>query len=282
MTRETGEQVGEKRVGSVNVYILTLFPQMFSGVLGASILGRAIERGIIRVKLVDIRDFTHDAHKTADDYPYGGGPGMVMKPEPVYEAVDAVKEEIAGSGSQERPCVCLMTPQGELFCDRMARELAGFSNLVLICGHYEGFDERVRYLADREISIGDYVLTGGEIPAMVVLDAVARHVPGVLGSEESTKTESFSDGLLEGPQYTRPPEYRGLKVPEILLSGDHEKIRRWRRKQALKRTLERRPDLLDKAVLTPEDRELLLEIAWEGDVWDDSYPDTPSPGVRRG
>ncbi len=280
--RETGEEVGEKRVGSVNVYILTLFPQMFSGVLGASILGRAIERGVIRVKLVDIRDFTHDAHKTADDYPYGGGPGMVMKPEPVYEAVDAVKEEIAGSGSQERPCVCLMTPQGEPFCDRAARELAGFSNLVLICGHYEGFDERVRYLADREISIGDYVLTGGEIPAMVVLDAVVRHVPGVLGSEESTRAESFSEGLLEGPQYTRPPEYRGLKVPEILLSGDHEKIRRWRRKQALKRTLERRPDLLDKAALTPEDRELLLEIAWEADTRDDLYPDAPPMGVRRG
>jgi len=153
-----------------------------------------------------------------------------------------------------------------LFSDRMARELAQFASLVLICGHYEGLDERVRYLADKEISIGDYVLTGGEIPAMVVLDAVTRHVPGVLGSEESTRTESFSDGLLEGPQYTRPSEYRGMKVPEILLSGDHEKVRRWRRKQALKRTLERRPDLLERAHLTPEDRELLLEIAWETDT----------------
>ncbi|HHY34493.1 MAG TPA: tRNA (guanosine(37)-N1)-methyltransferase TrmD [Firmicutes bacterium] len=266
----------------MNVYILTLFPQMFSGVLGASILGRAIERGVIRVKLVDIRAFAHDAHKTTDDYPYGGGPGMVMKPEPVYEAVDAVKEEIAGSGSRDAPYVCLLTPQGETFCDRMARDLAGFSNLVLICGHYEGFDERVRYLADREISIGDYVLTGGEIPAMVVLDAVVRYVPGVLGSEESPRSESFAEGLLEGPQYTRPAEYRGLKVPEILLSGDHEKIRRWRRKQSLKRTLERRPDLLDKAALTPEDRELLLEIAWEADAGDDSGTNASGTDAQRG
>lgn len=266
----------------MNVYILTLFPQMFSGVLGASILGRAIERGVIRVKLVDIRDFTHDAHKTADDYPYGGGPGMVMKPEPIYEAVDAVKEEIASSGSPDAPYICLLTPQGETFCDRMARELAGISNLVLICGHYEGFDERVRYLADREISIGDYVLTGGEIPAMVVLDAVARYVPGVLGSDQSPRSESFADGLLEGPQYTRPAEYRGMKVPEILLSGDHEKIRRWRRKQSLKRTLERRPDLLEKAVLTPEDRELLLEIAWEADAGDDLGTNASGRGAQPG
>lgn len=246
----------------MKVYILTLFPGMFSGVLESSILGRAVERGVVEVKLVDIRDFTHDAHKTTDDYPYGGGPGMVLKPEPVYEAMDALKAEGGLSGSRESWCTCLLTPQGEKFSDRMARELAGYSGLVLICGHYEGFDERVRCLADREISIGDYVLTGGEIPAMVVLDAVVRHVPGVLGSRESTRTESFSEGLLEGPQYTRPAEYRGLRVPEVLLSGDHERVRRWRRKQALKRTLERRPDLLEAAELSPEDRELLLEIAW--------------------
>ncbi len=239
----------------MRVYILTLFPEMFSSVLQTSILKRAIEQGLLTVGLVNTRDFAKDAHKTVDDYPYGGGPGMVMKPEPVYEAVNWVKQDL-----RKEPYVVLLSPQGRIFTSSLAAEIAGKEDVVLIAGHYEGFDERIRHLADLEVSIGDYVLTGGELAAMVVLDGSARFIPGVLGHEESASQDSFSDGLLEGPQYTRPPEYKGMKVPEVLFSGHHEAIMRWRRKEAIRRTLERRPELFGKACLTYEDRLLLKEI----------------------
>jgi tRNA (guanine37-N1)-methyltransferase len=237
------------------VYILTLFPGMFPPVFNTSIIKRAQEQDLVRIRTVDIRGFAKDAHKTVDDYPYGGGPGMVLKPEPVYEAVDWIKQELG-----REPFVVLLTPQGRRFSAGLARQLAQKPDLVLIAGHYEGFDERIRCLAHMEVSVGDYVLTGGELAAMVVLDASIRFVPGVLGDKESALQDSFSDGLLEGPQYTRPAEFRGMKVPEILLAGRHEDISRWRRKEAIRRTLKRRPDLLETACLTFEDRCLLEQV----------------------
>jgi tRNA (guanine37-N1)-methyltransferase len=242
----------------VKVYVLTLFPEMFQCVLGSSILKRAQDEGLMTVRLVDVRDFSRDPHRTVDDYPYGGGPGMVMKPEPVLEAIDWVEEDLGA-----RPYVVLMTPQGRRFDATVARELAGKHDLCLVAGHYEGFDERIRETACDEVSIGDFVLTGGEIPAMAVLDAVSRFVPGVLGDEASASADSFSDGLLEGPQYTRPPEYRGMKVPEVLVRGDHAAVSRWRRKEAIRRTYRRRPELLDGACLTFEDRRYLEEVKRE-------------------
>lgn len=242
----------------MKVFVLTLFPEMFTSVLNESILKRAREKGILQVELVNIRDFSHDPHRTCDDYPYGGGPGMVMKPEPIFEAVESVEEKLG-----RKPLVVLLTPQGQIFTGRMAAQLSKEKELVLIAGHYEGFDERVRSLANLEVSIGDYVLTGGELPAMVVLDAVARFLPGVLGDEDSAYDDSFSDGLLEGPQYTRPENYRGMSVPRILLEGDHLAIKKWRRKEAIRRTFERRPELLTSAVLTYEDRRFLQEIIAE-------------------
>ncbi|MGI6627509.1 MAG: tRNA (guanosine(37)-N1)-methyltransferase TrmD [Bacillota bacterium] len=239
----------------MRVYILTLFPEMFSSVLGTSILNRAREQGFVTVNLVDIRRFAHDAHKTVDDYPYGGGPGMVMKPEPVYEAVEWVKQKV-----EREPFVVLLSPQGQKFDASLAKQISVKQDVVLVAGHYEGFDERIRCLAHLEVSIGDYVLTGGELAAMVVLDASARFIPGVLGDQESASQDSFSHGLLEGPQYTRPYEYGGLKVPEILLSGHHEAILTWRRKESIRRTLKRRPELLMRACLTYEDRCFLEEI----------------------
>lgn len=239
-------------------YVLTLFPEMFHGVLGSSILSRARQEGLIFVELVNIRDFTNDPHATVDDYPYGGGPGMVMKPEPIYEAVEWVEKDLG-----ERPYVVLLTPQGRKFDSGLARDLAGRESIALIAGHYEGFDERVRHIAQEEVSVGDFVLTGGEIPAMLVLDAVSRFVRGVLGDSESADQDSFSEGLLEGPQYTRPPEYRGMKVPEVLLTGDHRAIERWRRKEAIRRTFNRRKDLLNSACLTFQDMVLLEEVKSE-------------------
>lgn len=228
--------------------VLTLFPEMFGGPLGHSILARAIERGLLEVGLTNIRDFATDRHRTVDDYPYGGGPGMVMKPGPIFDAV----ESVARPGST----VILLSPRGRVFDQRIAAELAQREHLVLICGHYEGVDERVREnLATDELSIGDYVLTGGELAAMVVIDAVARLLPGVLGGVTSACDESHSQGLLEYPQYTRPPEFRGRVVPNVLLSGNHALIARWRRQQALLRTTERRPDLL-----SSEHREELRRI----------------------
>jgi tRNA (guanine37-N1)-methyltransferase len=239
----------------MRIDILTLFPQIFETPFGFGIFKRAIDNGLAQVNLVNIRDYTHDKHHTADDSPYGGGAGMVMKPQPIFEAVDAIKEN---SEDKNIP-VILMTPQGRLFSHKIALELSLHSHIVLICGHYEGIDERVpEHLATDCISIGDYVLTGGEVPALVVADAVLRLVPGVLGSEESPLEDSHANGLLEYPQYTRPPEYRGYKVPEILLSGNHAQIAKWRREQIIKRTLERRPELLDKAELGKEDK-LMVE-----------------------
>jgi tRNA (guanine37-N1)-methyltransferase len=235
--------------------ILTLFPEMFESPLNASLLKKARERNLIDVCITDIRDFARDRHRTADDYPYGGGSGMVMKIEPIAGALESL-------GSLDGAIVCLMTPQGEVFDQKIARELAGESRIVLICGHYEGVDERVRdHLVDREISMGDFVLTGGELPAMIVVDAVSRLVNGVLGNEQSAEGDSFSSdsGLLEYPQYTRPAEFRGWAVPEVLLSGHHAEIEAWRRREALKRTFLRRPDLLKKAHLTGEDRAFLEE-----------------------
>lgn len=233
--------------------ILSLFPEMFDSPFGSSVLQKARRKGLIELRLHDIRTWAdEDRHRITDDTPYGGGGGMVMKVEPVARALAAV---VPPGGEA---CVVLMTPQGERFTQKIAAELALRPRLVLICGHYEGVDERIReHLIDREISIGDYVLTGGELPAMVVVDAVSRLVPGVLGNAASAAVDSFSEGLLEYPHYTRPAEYEGWKVPEVLLSGNHREIQRWRRREALRRTLARRPDLLGTAELTEEDREVI-------------------------
>ena len=221
----------------MRIDIITLFPEIFFGPLDSSIVGRARKEGHVEINALNLRDYTHDRHRTVDDKPYGGGPGMLMKPEPLFEAVQHLKKE----GSM----VILTSPRGERFNQKIARELAQQSHLIMICGHYEGVDERVRSaLADREISIGDFILTSGNLPAMVMTDAIVRLLPGVLGDEESGNDESFETGLLEYPQYTRPPEFMGMKVPEILISGDHGKIEKWRREQALKTTREKRPDLI--------------------------------------
>ncbi len=237
----------------MRVDILTIFPEMFKP-LEESIIKRAREKGLLTVKIVDIRDYALDKHRTVDDYPFGGGAGMVMKPEPLFRAV----EDVCGAGNVP---VILMTPQGETFTQDIARDLSGQDRLVVICGHYEGMDERVReQLVTREISIGDYVLTGGELPAMVLVDAVARLLPGVLGDDASAREDSFADGLLEYPQYTRPRSYRGLEVPPVLLSGNHGAIKLWRRKKSLERTMKRRPDLLKRVELSAEDKKLLEDL----------------------
>jgi tRNA (guanine37-N1)-methyltransferase len=235
--------------------ILTVFPEMFASPCGCSLLKKAQDKGLIDIRLHDIRDCAEDKHRMTDDAPYGGGGGMVMKPEPIDRALRSIPT--AG----ETPII-LLTPQGERFCQKMAEELAVHSQLVLVCGHYEGVDERVRtQLVNREISIGDYVLTGGELSAMVVVDAVSRLVPGVLGNSDSAGADSFSMGLLEYPHYTRPAEYRGWKVPDVLLSGNHRQIEQWRRRESLLRTRKRRPDLLREVVLTDEEKRWLAEEA---------------------
>jgi tRNA (guanine37-N1)-methyltransferase len=238
--------------------IFTLFPEMFAGVFDTSILKRARDARLVEIFLHDIRAFTTDKHHVTDDYAYAGGGGMVLKPEPIFAAVETVL------GAPPRVPVILLTPQGRVFNQTIARELAQHSHIALICGHYEGVDERVReHLATDEISIGDYVLTGGEIPAMVIVDAVARLIPGVLGHPTAATNDSHASGLLEGPQYTRPAEFRGWKVPEILLSGHHAQVEKWRRREALRRTFERRPDLLARANLTDEDRAFLATLQAE-------------------
>lgn len=236
----------------MRIDIITIFPDFVTAALSYSIIGRALDKGIVQARAHDLRDYTHDAHRTVDDAPYGGGPGMVMKPEPFFEAVEAIAEP-------GRAHVVLLTPQGRPFDQLTAEALVQYPQLVLLCGHYEGVDERVATLAHEEISLGDFVLTGAELPALVVTDAVVRLLPGVLGNEASPLDESFS-GLLEYPQYTRPAEYRGLTVPEVLTSGHHAQVRRWRRQEALRRTLERRPDLLAEAELSEEDWRLLREL----------------------
>lgn len=241
----------------MRVDIVTLFPSMFKGPFEESIIKRAREKGLLSVHFWDPRQFTYDKHHTVDDAPFGGGRGMVIKPEPIFEVVEKIKEEIRPSSGR----VIFLSPQGTPFDQEKAKKLGKQDSLILICAHYEGMDERAReHLADEEISIGDYVLTGGELAAMVIVDVVARMLPGVLGCEKSAKEDSFYSGLLEYPQYTRPAEFKGWKVPEVLLSGNHELIRRWRRKKMLERTLRRRPELLEKTSLGEEDRELLREI----------------------
>jgi tRNA (guanine37-N1)-methyltransferase len=238
----------------MRIDILTIFPGMFSGPFEESIVKRAVEKGLVQIFLHDIRDYTSDRHRTVDDYPFGGGQGMLMKPEPLFAAV----EDVQGQAPERGPVV-LLTPQGKLFDQEVAVELARQERLVLVCGHYEGVDARVHeHLATEEISIGDYVLSGGELAAMVVVDAVVRQIPGALGSPVSTADDSFAQGLLEYPQYTRPADFRGMKVPEVLLSGNHAEIARWRRRQSLLRTAQRRPDLLARADLTEEEKQWLL------------------------
>jgi tRNA (guanine37-N1)-methyltransferase len=248
----------------MTVDIVTIFPAMIEQPLAAGILGRAIERGTLDVKVRDLRDFTTDRHRVVDDVPYGGGPGMILKPEPIFRALDAI------AADRGAPLTVIMTsPQGRRFTSAEAERLSGLEHVVLLCGRYEGFDERVRERVTEELSIGDYVLTGGELPALVVLDAIARFVPGVVGDEQSVAQDTFSRGLLNHPQYTRPPEIevlgvRGvrevLKVPEVLTSGNHAAIRKWRKREALSRTLERRPDLLDAASLDEEEEQWLREL----------------------
>jgi tRNA (guanine37-N1)-methyltransferase len=223
----------------MRIDILTLFPAMFENVLGESMLKRAQDKGAVKIAVHNLRDWTSDNHRTADDKPFGGGPGMVMKIEPVYMALQELREE-GGKASR----VVLLTPQGRRFNQEAAKKLSKEKRIILICGHYEGVDERIRSLADEEISIGDYILTCGEIPALVIIDSIARLLPGVLGGDRSLDAESFENGMLEYPQYTRPADFNGLKVPKILLCGDHKKIDQWRRREALRRTRERRPDLL--------------------------------------
>src|SRR5438552_210327 len=224
----------------MKIDVLTLFPAMFAGPLDESIIKRARADGLLDLAIHSLRDYTHDRHKTVDDKPFGGGPGMLLKPEPIFEAVEKL--------ASENTRVVLLSPAGRRFNQSIARELAQVEEMLLITGHYEGFDERIRQeLADDELSIGDFVLTNGALPAMVIIDAVARLLPGVLGADQSSNEESFTDGLLEYPQYTRPAEFRGMKVPEVLLSGNHAEIARWRAEQARLRTQQRRPDMLKKA-----------------------------------
>ncbi len=238
--------------------IFTLIPEVFDSYLNSSILKRARQNGHIRVDVHNIRNWTHDKHHVTDDNPYGGGGGMIMKPEPVFEAV----EDIVGS-SPACP-VILLTPQGRLFTQDVANELAAHPRLALLCGRYEGLDERIRsHLVTDEISIGDYVLTGGELPALILVDALTRLIPGVLGDENGAANDSHASGLLEGPHYTRPPEFRGWEVPEVLRSGDHGKVAQWRREQALLRTLERRPEMLEKIELSKKDHEFLKKQGWQ-------------------
>ncbi|GGD68570.1 tRNA (guanosine(37)-N1)-methyltransferase TrmD [Paenibacillus nasutitermitis] len=243
----------------MRIDVLTLFPEMFEGVFGASILGKARDKGLVSLQAVNFRDYANNKHNTVDDYPYGGGGGMVLKPEPIFAAV----EDLMPEGS-EPPRVILMCPQGETFTQRKAEELSAAEHLVFVCGHYEGYDERIRqHLVTDELSIGDYVLTGGELPAMTVIDSVVRLLPGVLGNENSAVTDSFSTGLLEYPHYTRPAVFRDYAVPDVLLSGHHANVDAWRREQSLLRTLQRRPELLEQAELSKKEREWLRRLMAE-------------------
>jgi tRNA (guanine37-N1)-methyltransferase len=241
--------------------VLTLFPAMFEEVFAASILGKAKEKGIVSLTAVNFRDYSNNKHNTVDDAPYGGGGGMVLKAEPIFAAVEALQ---TAENKTRKPRIILMCPQGEPYSQRKAEELAEESHLIFICGHYEGFDERIReHLVTDEISIGDYVLTGGELAAMVVIDSVSRLLPGVLGNEMSAVTDSFSTGLLEYPHYTRPAKFRDWDVPDVLISGHHINVANWRRKQSLRRTWQRRPELLSKVELTKEEHQWIK--AWDRD-----------------
>jgi tRNA (guanine37-N1)-methyltransferase len=234
-------------------HVITLFPDLVAAYCTTSIIGRGVKAGRIAVKTYNPRDYCQDKYRKVDDTPYGGGVGMVLKPEPIYAALESIERAAASP-------VCMLTPQGKTFTQRLAEQLATEQDIVLICGHYEGFDERIRGAATMEISLGDFVVTGGELPALTVLDAVGRLIPGVLGKFDSASDESFNNSLLEAPQYTKPAEFRGMVVPEVLRSGDHKAVAKWRREQALKRTLERRPDLLKHAELDTRDREFLNKL----------------------
>lgn len=240
--------------------IVTIFPRMVEAALAEGILSRAIQRDLFRVKVRDLRDFTEDRHRTVDDVPYGGGPGMVLKPEPMFRAVEAIRQE-----GGEPQTIVLVSPQGRRFSQAEAARLAGLERVTILCGRYEGIDDRVREsLATEELSIGDYVLSGGELPALVIVDTVARLIPGVVGDEDSVAGDSFARGLLDFPHYTRPAEFRRWKVPEVLVSGHHGEIRKWRKRQALALTLTRRPELLAEAELDVEEQEILRELMNEG------------------
>lgn len=238
--------------------ILTLFPEMFEGALNASILKRAQERDVFQCDVIDFREYATNKHKKVDDYPYGGGQGMVLTAQPIFDAVEAVQ---AMDG--KKPRIILLCPQGETYTQKIAEELAEEDQLIMICGHYEGYDERIRSIVTDEISIGDFILTGGEIGALTIMDSVVRLLPDSLGNEASAKEDSFSTGLLEHPQYTRPANFRGMEVPEVLLQGHHAKIDRWRREQSLKRTFERRPDLLETLHLSEEDQQFIQQLKKE-------------------
>ncbi|WP_316569044.1 tRNA (guanosine(37)-N1)-methyltransferase TrmD [Neobacillus sp. YIM B06451] len=243
----------------MKIDVLTLFPEMFDGVFGSSILKKAAEKGAVDYNVVNFREYAENKHKTVDDYPYGGGAGMVLKPQPIFDAVQALSD-----GTAAKPRVILLCPQGERHSQRKAEELAEEEHLIFICGHYEGFDERIReHLVTDELSIGDFILTGGELGAMVVIDSVVRLLPEVLGNEESHRKDSFSTGLLEHPHYTRPADFRGHKVPDVLISGNHKLIEEWRTKESLRRTWNRRPDLFEAIELEPAQRKWLEEIKKE-------------------
>ncbi len=245
-------------------HIITIFPEFFTAPLSYGVTGRAIDKGLIKVQAHNLRDYTTDKHRTTDDSPYGGGSGMVMKVEPVARAVSAIKVlDSKDKTGKSRSRVILTTPQGVPFTQALARELSALDEVIIICGRYEGVDERIRDLVDMEVSIGDYILTGGEIPGLVLIDSVSRLIQGVLGSADSKEDDSFSNGLLEYPQYTRPPEFNGSIVPEVLLSGDHAAIKRYRKKESIRRTLQKRPELMEKASITPQDYEIIAELKKE-------------------
>ncbi|MED4463188.1 tRNA (guanosine(37)-N1)-methyltransferase TrmD [Metabacillus fastidiosus] len=240
----------------MRIDFLTLFPAMFEGVLGQSILKKAQEKNAVHFNVINFRDYADDKHQNVDDYPYGGGAGMVLKPQPIFDAVEAIKKE-----SETKPRIILVCPQGVTYTQKKAEELAKEEHLLFICGHYEGYDDRIReHLVTDEISIGDFVLTGGELPSMVIADSVVRLLPDVLGNEDSPVLDSFSSGLLEHPHYTRPGDFRGMKVPDVLLSGNHKFIDEWREKESLRRTAERRPDLLNNYPLSEKQKQWLKEF----------------------
>ncbi|KKI92583.1 tRNA (guanine-N1)-methyltransferase [Bacillus sp. SA1-12] len=243
----------------MKIDFMTLFPEMFHGVLNESILKKAQEKKAVQFRVINFRDYSSNKHLTVDDYPYGGGAGMVLKPQPIFDAVEAIRQE-----TDSTPKVILVCPQGERFTQAKAEQLATEQHLLFVCGHYEGYDERIReHLVTDEISIGDFVLTGGELASMVIADSVVRLLPGVLGNEDSPVLDSYSSGLLEHPHYTRPADFRGMKVPEVLLSGNHKLIKEWREKESLRRTFERRPDLLKSYPLTEEQKSLIKQ--WENE-----------------
>lgn len=243
----------------MRIDVLTLFPRMFEGPMGESIIGKAREKELLEINISNFRDYADNKHKTVDDYPYGGGAGMLLKVQPIYDNIAAIKE----ATPETKKRIILLDPAGKRFDQQMAEEFSKEEHLVFICGHYEGYDERIRDLVTDEVSLGDYVLTGGELGAMVMIDATVRLLPEVLGNETSAQTDSHSTGLLEHPQYTRPADFRGQKVPEVLTNGNHKLIEEWRLKESLKRTLERRPDMLEKFPLTPEMEKMLREIEAE-------------------